>query len=53
LVRIGLKGKELTTQELVGFFYNIYNPSFLGVRLDQPEGYKAALVEGKTHINRL
>ena len=50
LARIGLKGKQLTTQELVELFYNLYNPTITGERLGEISGYSKPLVEG---ISRL
>lgn len=44
--RIGLKGKQLTTQELVELFYNIYNPTLTGEKLGEIAGYTKPLVEG-------
>lgn len=44
--RIGLRGKQLTTQELVELFYNIYNPTITGERLAEISGYTKPLVEG-------
>lgn len=46
LGRIGLRGKQLTTQELVELFYNIYNPTITGERLAEISGYTKPLVEG-------
>lgn len=46
LGRIGLKGKQLNTQELVELFYNVYNPTITGERLAEAEGYVRPLVEG-------
>lgn len=46
LGRIGLKGKQLTTQELVELFYNIYNPTITGEKLGEVAGYTKYLVEG-------
>lgn len=46
LSRIGLKGKQLTTQELVELFYNIYNPTLTGERLAETSGYTKPMVEG-------
>jgi hypothetical protein len=42
--RIGLKGKQLTTQELVELFYNVYNPTITGEKLGDIEGYQTAMV---------
>ena len=44
--RIGLKGRQLNTQELVELFYNIYNPTITGERLGEIAGYSKPLVEG-------
>lgn len=46
LGRIGLKGRQLNTQELVELFYNVYNPTLTGERLAETEGYTKPLVEG-------
>ncbi|OGG06995.1 hypothetical protein A3D05_02310 [Candidatus Gottesmanbacteria bacterium RIFCSPHIGHO2_02_FULL_40_24] len=46
LGRIGLKGRQLTTQELVELFYSLYNPSFAGGKLGESTGYIKPLVEG-------
>lgn len=45
LGRIGLKGKQLATQELVELFYNIYNPTITGEHLAEVSGYTRPLVE--------
>jgi len=45
LSRIGLKGRQLTTQELVELFYNLYNPTFTGEKLGDTIGYTNAMVE--------
>src|SRR3989338_2988859 len=45
LSRIGLKGRQLTTQELVELFYNLYNPTFTGEKLWDTIGYTNAMVE--------
>lgn len=44
--RIGLRGRQLTTQELVELFYNIYNPTTTGEKLGEVAGYTKPLVEG-------
>lgn len=46
LGRLGLKGKQLNTQELVELFYNIYNPTITGEKLGEIAGYTKPLVEG-------
>lgn len=45
LGRIGLKGRQLATQELVELFYNIYNPTLTGEKLAETGGYTSAMVE--------
>lgn len=50
LGRIGLKGKQLTTQELVELFYNIYNPTTTGEKLGEVTGYTKPLTEGIARI---
>ncbi|MBM3283126.1 hypothetical protein FJY90_02635 [Candidatus Gottesmanbacteria bacterium] len=46
LGRIGLRGKQLSSQELVELFYNIYNPTLTGEKLGETSGYTKPLVEG-------
>lgn len=46
LARIGLKGRQLPSQELVELFYNLYNPTFTGEKLGDTSGYTKAIVEG-------
>ena len=46
LGRIGLKGRQLSSQELVELFYNLYNPSLTGEKLGESGGYTKPLVEG-------
>jgi hypothetical protein len=46
LGRIGLKGRQLTTQELVELFYNIYNPTNTGEKLAEVQGYTKPIVQG-------
>lgn len=43
--RIGLKARQLTTQELVELFYNIYNPTTTGEKLAETSGYSSPIVE--------
>lgn len=50
LGRIGLKGRQLTTQELVEFYYNIYNPTLTGEKLGDISGYTKPLVEGFSRV---
>ena len=51
LGRIGLKGKLLGTQELIEFFYNIYNPTTTGERLAEAAGYTKTMVEGLGRVS--
>lgn len=51
LARIGLKGRQLTTQELVELFYNIYNPTITGEKLAETSGYKSPIVEAIGRIS--
>ena len=51
LGRIGLKAKQLNTQELVELFYNLYNPTVTGEKLAQIQGYTKPLVEGLGGLN--
>jgi len=50
LGRIGLKGRQLNTQELVELFYNLYNITITGEKLGEVAGYSKALVEGLGRI---
>lgn len=50
LGRIGLKARQLSTQELVELFYNIYNPTLTGEKLGEVAGYTKPLVEGLERI---
>jgi hypothetical protein len=45
LNRLGLKGKQLTTQELIQLFFNIYNPESLGPKIAQGGQYQTPLVQ--------
>ncbi len=49
--RIGLKGRQLPTQELVEFFYNIYNPTNTGEKLAETVGYASPIVESIGRIS--
>ncbi len=44
LARIGLKTKQLGTQELIELFYNIYNPESEGQKFVQSKDYQTPLV---------
>ena len=48
LGRIGLHGRQLTTQELVELFYNLYNPTVTGEKLGETSGYSKPIVEGSS-----
>lgn len=50
LGRIGLKGRQLATQDLVERFYNIYNPTLTGEKLGEISGYTKSMVEGISKI---
>lgn len=45
LTRLGLKGKQLSTQELIQLFFNIYNPEVRGQQLTTAEQYQKPMVE--------
>ncbi len=45
LSRLGLKGKQLNTQELIRLFFNIYNPGVKGQQLTSGEQYQKPIVE--------
>lgn len=45
LNRLGLKGRQLNTQELIQLFFNIYNPETSGQQLIPSEEYQTPLVE--------
>jgi hypothetical protein len=50
LGRIGLKGRQLPTQDLVEVFYNLYNPTLTGEKLGEIAGYTKPMVEGLSKI---
>ncbi|MBI4999887.1 hypothetical protein HZB97_03920, partial [Candidatus Gottesmanbacteria bacterium] len=45
LNRLGLRGEQLTTQDLIELFHSIYNPGVIGQRPGQKEEYEAPMVE--------
>ncbi len=47
LTRLGLKAKQLTTQELISLFHSIYNPEASGVQIAPKEEYEVALVSSQ------
>lgn len=42
--RLGLKARQLTSQELLELFFQIYNPENVGQKLGAPKGYSFPLV---------
>jgi len=45
LKRVGLKGRQLETKELIKLFFEIYNPQSVGQQLGEPEGYQKPMVQ--------
>jgi len=45
LGRLGLKGKQLETKELIKLFFEIYNPQSPGQQFVEPEQYQTPLVQ--------
>jgi len=45
LTRLGLKGRQLNSQELIQLFFNIYNPEVKGQQLTAAEQYQRPIVE--------
>ncbi len=45
LSRLGLKSKQLTTQELIRLFFNVYNPETLTQQIAQADQYQRPLVQ--------
>lgn len=50
MARIGLRGRQLNSQELVELFYDIFNPGVAKASLGEVKGYTKPLVEGLTKI---
>lgn len=48
LSRLGLKGRQLTTQELIQLFFKIYNPEAGNLPVDQTAGYQVSTVQSET-----
>jgi hypothetical protein len=46
LARLGLKARQLTTQELIQLFFEIYNPNTTGIRLAPGPEYETPIVQG-------
>ncbi|MFH0863786.1 MAG: hypothetical protein V1858_01705 [Candidatus Gottesmanbacteria bacterium] len=47
LARLGLKARQLNTQELISLFHSIYNPEAVGVQIAPKDEYEAAIVTGQ------
>ncbi len=45
IARLGLKGRQLNTQELIQLLFNVYNPEIKGQQLTAAEQYQTPLVE--------
>ena len=45
LSRLGLKGRQLTTQELIQLFFKIYNPEAAKLPMGKPAEYQAPIVQ--------
>lgn len=45
LNRLGLKGKQLTTQELIQLFFEIYNPEVSKLQVEETAEYQAPIVQ--------
>ena len=45
LARLGLKGFQLNTRELIQLFFNIYNPESVGQQVVEPEQYQTPMTE--------
>jgi len=45
MARLGLKAKQLNTQELIQLFFNIYNPEVKGQQFTTTEQYQKPMVE--------
>lgn len=43
--RLGLKSRQLNTQELIQLFFEIYNPDTTGIRLAPSQDYQTAMVQ--------
>lgn len=51
LRRLGLQARQLTTEELIAFFYQLYNPGVEGQRLAAKKDYQTPIVEPATAEN--
>jgi len=45
LSRLGLKGYQLNTKELIQLFFNIYNPESVGQQVVEPDQYQVPMTE--------
>jgi len=45
LARLGLKGYQLNTKELIQLFFNIYNPESVGQQIVEPDQYQTPMTE--------
>ncbi|HUV42828.1 MAG TPA: hypothetical protein VMY36_02865 [Patescibacteria group bacterium] len=45
LARLGLKGKQLNTQELIQLYFNIYNPEVKGQQMTGSKQYQTPIME--------
>lgn len=45
LARLGLKGKQMDTQQLIQLFFNVYNPEIKGQQMTTAKQYQTPLVE--------
>jgi hypothetical protein len=52
LARLGLKGRQLTSKELIQLFFSIYNPEAPGQPLTPAEEYKAPLVSSAPIVGK-
>ncbi|TSC53981.1 MAG: Uncharacterized protein LiPW31_267, partial [Microgenomates group bacterium LiPW_31] len=50
LNRLGLKGKQLTTQELIQLFFNVYNPETPGPQITQDVQFQTPLVQSTERV---
>lgn len=48
LNRLGLKGRQLNTQELIQLFFNIYNPEVRGQIVGQTADYTTPMIQAET-----
>lgn len=51
--RLGLQARQLTTEELVNLFYQLYNPEMEGQNLSQKDDYETTMVKPSVYGNLL